>query len=247
VRLRVLDCETTGLDPRTPRNGGDAAEICELAFIDVDERGTELDRFQTLVKPFNKIPPQSRAIHHIGPDDLVDAPRWVQTIFHLRFKPLPDILVAHNSTFERQFLSDLWPGVPWLCTIKAAMRVWPSSPAFSNSVLRYHLGVDITPDATMPAHRALCDCLITSRILKKLQEHGATLDEMITWEGEPAMLPKMPFGRHRNLAWTDIPFDYLSWIVETITDKPSVTICAQKEIERRAAQASANRGEVANV
>jgi exodeoxyribonuclease X len=234
MRIRIIDIESTGLDPRSKLDGGTGAEVCELAFLDADENGTELDRFQSLVKPFNGIPPLARAVHHISPNDVASAPRWVQVCFHLRFKPLPDILVAHNAAFERQWIAEIWPDVPWLCTMKAAMRVWPSAPSFSNSVLRYWLDVNVPLNPLAPAHRALADCEVSSRILKKLQEHGATLDEMIAWETEPAMLPKMPFGRHRSLAWADIPFDYLSWMVETITDKPDVAFCAQKEIQRRA-------------
>src|SRR5262245_6329455 len=154
MRLRVIDLETSDLEPT-------AAEIVELAFIDIDERGRELARYQTLVRPFGKIDIEARAVHHITDHELAASPRWPQVAFHIRAAfPKPDVLIAHRSAFERQWLTEVWENVPWICTYKAGLRAWPDAPRHSNSVLRYWLGIDIPPDPLMPAHRALCDCTL---------------------------------------------------------------------------------------
>src|SRR5262245_25865334 len=56
-----------------------------------------------------------------------------------------------RNAFQRQWLTEGWPEVPWLCTYKSALRAWPDAPRHSNSVLRYWLGIDIPPDPLMPA------------------------------------------------------------------------------------------------
>src|SRR5262245_56838753 len=130
MRLRTVDLECTGLAP--------PAEVCEIAFCDIDENGQELARFQSFVKPYGAIPPESCAVHHITDAELLGAPRWPQVKFHIAHAfPKPNALIAHHMSFERQWLGDVWSGIPFLCTYKAALRVWPDAPRHSNSVLRY--------------------------------------------------------------------------------------------------------------
>jgi exodeoxyribonuclease X len=33
------------------------------------------------------------------------------------------------------------------------------------------------------------------------------------WTNEPVLLPNVTFGKHRGQAWTDVPVDYLQWIL----------------------------------
>jgi exodeoxyribonuclease X len=225
-RLRTIDLETTGFAP--------PAEICEVAFIDFDEELNELARYQSLIKPFDAIPAEARAVHHIGPRDVESAPRWQQARFHIKVTyPSPDILIAHNSEFERQWFSEIWPKAKWLCTWKSALRVWPNAPKHSNSVLRYHLGLDVPVDPTMPAHRALQDCVVTAKVLCELRKH-ASFDEMITWETEQPILPFVPLGRYRGQKWPDVPIDYLEWIGRSDLGE-DIKFNASQELASRAA------------
>jgi exodeoxyribonuclease X len=230
MRLRLIDLETSGLDPRQAPDG-DGAEVCEIAFLDVDTFGTEIERYQTLVWPYNPIPPVARAVHHIGDIDVFGFPRWTQTILRLKLKPMPDVIVAHNSKFERQWIADIWPDARWLCTMKAAMRVWPDAPAFSNSVLRYWLDVDVPLNSLAPAHRAMGDCEVSASILRTLLEH-TMLEKMISWENEPAMIPRITFGKHRGLKWKDVPSDYLKWMLSADFDADQI-FCAEQELKTR--------------
>jgi exodeoxyribonuclease X len=224
MRLRVIDIETGGLAP--------PAEICEIAFIDVDEAGQELARFRSFCNPFGAIEPGARAAHHIMDGELIGSPRWPQVLFHIRARfPQADVYVAHNSAFERLWLGGLAQDRSWLCTMKAALRVWPEAPAFGNQVLRYWLGIEIPPDPEMPAHRAMQDCEVTAAILRRLQEL-ATIDEMIQWESEPAMFPRVTFGKYRGKPWAVVPADYLEWMLEQDFDGDRA-FCARQELARR--------------
>jgi hypothetical protein len=92
-----------------------------------------------------------------------------------------------------------------------------------DSVLRYRLEINIPTDtsgnsahkisfASMPAHRAMADTVVTAYILARLLEH-MSIAEMLAVENEPAICPKINFGKYRGEKWADVPRDYLEWIV----------------------------------
>ncbi len=62
-------------------------------------------------------------------------------------------------------------------------------------------------------HRALPDAYVTAFILREAVEL-ATVKELIAWTGEPALLPRVTFGRYRGSNWDEVPADYLAWIAE---------------------------------
>jgi DNA polymerase III epsilon subunit-like protein len=61
--IRVIDIETTGIDPAT-----DA--IIEIASVDMVRGGGITNAMGTLVRPGKPIPPGASAIHHIIDEDL---------------------------------------------------------------------------------------------------------------------------------------------------------------------------------
>jgi exodeoxyribonuclease X len=63
------------------------------------------------------------------------------------------------------------------------------------------------------AHRALPDGYVIAFLLRELLEL-ATAEELIAWTDEPALLPRVTFGRYRGSRWEEVPLDYLAWIVD---------------------------------
>ena len=54
------------------------------------------------------------------------------------------------------YLPALSGGARWICTWKCALRLWPSSPGFSNQVLRYwRMPEGLDRDIGLPVHRAM--------------------------------------------------------------------------------------------
>ena len=102
--IRVIDIETTGIDPAT-----DA--IIEIASVDMVRGGGITNAMDTLVRPDKPIPPGASAIHHIVDEDVKDAAAAAEVID--RFKGA-DVYVAHNCEFERSFFAaqgiELGPG-----------------------------------------------------------------------------------------------------------------------------------------
>ena len=93
--IRVIDIETTGIDPTT-----DA--IIEIASVDMVRGGGITNAMDTLVHPGKPVPPRASAIHHIIDDDLKDAPSLSEVIDRFRGA---DVYVAHNCEFERAFFA----------------------------------------------------------------------------------------------------------------------------------------------
>jgi exodeoxyribonuclease X len=203
--FRLIDLETTGFEP-------DEDEIVEIASVDVSEAGVISNPMEDLVNPGFPIPPESSAVHHLIDEDVATAGKLSEVLPHYVDPAL--IYVAHNAKFEKSFLTDL-PEVHWLCTYKAAARVWPEAPSHSNQVLRYWLKLNVPRDIGM-AHRALPDCYVTAELLSRLLEK-ASLDDMLRWTNMPVLKRKCAFGKHVGTDWAEVPKDYLQWIVRNGT------------------------------
>lgn len=229
--LRVIDIETTGMAP--------PAEIIEFGRSDVlsDSDYWHIERpMSRLYRPLNGIPPETMAVHHITDDDFPEDSQVCSD--DLLSKAIwggakPDILVAHNCEFERKFIPDsLTKGLPWICTLKGALRVWPDAPGHSNQVLRYWRGLKLDHVLAMPPHRAAPDTWVTAHLLLELLRLVSP-EQLIDWTMEPKLLPKVPMGKHRGMAWSEVPADYLQWVIGQKDMDPDTVWCARQELAKR--------------
>ena len=229
--LRVVDIETTGATP--------PAEIIEIGWVDVvhSAQGWNVGRPQSqLFRPLNGIPPGTMAVHHLTESDFDDrtppcSPLTLQQ--SLASEPVPAALVAHNCDFERGFISAASTGsTPWICTYKAALKLWPDAPKHSNQVLRYWKGLDLPADLAMPPHRAGPDAYVTAQILA-LMLAEASVDDLVRWTKEPKCYPTVHFGKHRGQPWTNVPSDYLLWMTGQSDMDSDERWCAQRELDKR--------------
>jgi exodeoxyribonuclease X len=155
-------------------------------------------------------------VHHISDEDVAKAKSWdaVCSTFFDR-ENFSDIVAfaAHNAAFDQQWLPpDLLGNLPLICTYKAALHIWPDAPRHTNQVLRYWLNLDMDRSLADRAHRAMPDAYVTAHLLREILKH-ATMEELIRWTNQPALLPKVTFGKYRGQTWTDVPPDYLQWIL----------------------------------
>jgi exodeoxyribonuclease X len=231
VLLRVIDIETTGMAP--------PAEIIEFGRADVvsEANSWRIERpMARLYKPLNGIPPEIKAVHHITEADFAaDTPVCTDDLLHKAVwgGTKPDVLVAHNCEFERKFIPDLaTEGLPWICTFKAALRVWPEAPGHSNQVLRYWRDLGLDQALAMPPHRAAPDAWVTAHLLVEMLK-VTTVEQLVAWTLEPKFMTKLAFGKHRGLAWADVPVDYLQWMTTQRDMDQDAVWWATQEIARR--------------
>lgn len=233
--IRVVDLETTGMA------APDAAP-CEVAWVDLRaiDNAWEIDLFSMrslLCNPSRQIPPEVSAVHHIVDEDVADKMFWTEALAACAAKddPLfrPSAFAAHNAKFERQWLTrDVVGEAPVICTYKCALRAWPDAPSHSNQSLRYWLkpaGLD--REIAAVAHRALPDAYVTAFTLIELLKM-LTIEQLVSISSEPALLPKVRFGKHAGKAWGDVPSDYLQWCLRQDMDE-DVIFTARHELSRR--------------
>ncbi len=229
ARIRVIDLETGG-------NG--ANDVCELGWQDVvlcddgdwvvnEERGA------VFVNPGRPISPDTMAIHHILNEQVADAPYW-KDIAPTVLRPGGGMsaLAAHRAAFEQRYCTPrLTGGVPWICTWKCALRVWPELPRFSNQMLRYQrMPEGLVHEIGLPAHRAMPDAYVTAHHLRDLL-NAASQQQLLAWSAEPGLLPRVPTGLHRGKGWDRLTTDVLNALLQ---DRDiDVRFTAQTELSKR--------------
>lgn len=221
MRIRVLDFETTGTPPE--------ADVIEAAYVDVvyheytaggETRGNwviEEPGWSTLVRSSRPIEVEARAAHHLSDAEVAGGAMWDETMWELgggNTRNCPDYYCAHNAAFERQFFAP----AKWICTYKAALRLWENAPRHTNQVLRYWLDDCDPGEAGMPPHRALPDCRVTALILVRCLE-AASVDQLVAWTEQPEWRPVINFGKHRGRRWTEVPKDYIAWVLRQDFDE----------------------------
>lgn len=225
--VRVLDIESTGLNPETDR-------VIELGWSDYHVQDKTITEPKSILFHAASLAPENRAVHHIMPSQLVGRKAFDAEDFNRALDGIA-CLAAHNASFESSFLH---PALPIICTMKVAMHAWPDAPAFGNQVLRYWLeDADRLPGFNYahagPAHRAGPDAYVTAHILKALFATGLTGKEMVAISKLPAKLPRCPMGKHKGQAWADVPSGYLQWIMKADDMGADVQSCAELELARR--------------
>jgi DNA polymerase-3 subunit epsilon len=168
----LLDTETTGMNPATDRT----IEVAVMLF-DV-KHAQPVASFASLIRgdasnggfDANGIPPEMLPEAR-EPERVWSAARWI-------IEPA-QIVIAHNSEFDRQFVPDL--GKPWVCSENDIK--WPGrARGGSLAHLALSLGLGVAS-----AHRAMADVDTLARILTRLAEQGHDLEPVLLH----AMRPKV--------------------------------------------------------
>lgn len=235
IVIRILDFETSGIDPATAR-------VVEVATVDVlvtepppGEPAEKViirrgESWSTFVNPGMPIPCEASAVHDITDDMVVDAPAFdADMAAHITRGP-PAALCAHNRKFDMAFFKP--PGIPFLCTYKIALWLWPDSPVHTNACLRYFLKLKFAEDLG-PRHRALGDATVTAAILRKAFLAGATFEQMAAVSEQPAFLPRFTFGKHAMKPVAEIEAGYLEWVLKQKDMDDDVRFTAFEELNRR--------------
>ena len=157
----IIDLETTGLDKSKNR-------IIEVAIRRIDANGKFIDEISTLINPeVSDVGPTF--IHHIKPEDVLDAPKFAEFAPELLNRLSGSIVVAHHAAFEDGFLAAEFArigiGVPNLPTIDT---LWLSRQVIDLPNYKMATVIDAFGIAEEDAHTALGDVRMLSKLLPVL-------------------------------------------------------------------------------
>jgi DNA polymerase III epsilon subunit-like protein len=157
----IIDLETTGLDKSKNR-------IIEVAIRRLDPNGKFIDEISTLINPeVSDVGPTF--IHHIKPEDVLDAPKFAEFAPELLSRLSGSIVVAHHAAFEDGFLAAefarIGMGVPNLPTIDT---LWLSRQVIDLPNYKMATVIDAFGIAEEDAHTALGDVRMLSKLLPVL-------------------------------------------------------------------------------
>jgi len=204
VRVAVLDTETTGLYPASDR-------IIEIAVVLLEvDRATgqtlrEMDRYQALQDPGRPIPWAALAVHGITDamvrGQRIDAERVRQLLANA------DLLVAHNSGFDKGFVAQIVPEVgqmQWACSCRGIpwRSLYSHLPNAKLQDLANAFGV-----TKGTAHRALGDVETTLALLNQ-EMPGASmtlLGHLIAKKWVPETLRKERLAKKSETSSTTFP------------------------------------------
>ena len=164
----VVDVETTG----GRADGGD--RVTEVAAVVV--RGGEIvDVYETLVNPQRPIPAFITQLTNISWAMVKDAPIFGDVCGRLCEVLRGHVFVAHNATFDWNFVSDEVRKATGarlighrLCTVRLARQLLPHLPRRSLDYVANHYGVEIEG-----RHRAGVDAMATAHCLIHLLDEAA--------------------------------------------------------------------------
>jgi len=210
-----LDTETTDTGPDD--------RLCQIAFKpDVGPAVCGL------FNPGKPISIDAMAIHNITNKMVTDKPPFKGSEAYERLSKLisdqHNIIVAHNAKFDVEMLNREGITPPKvICTLKLARHLDSTGviPKYNLQYLRYYLGLEI--DAK--AHDALGDILVLEAVFKRIYAKFVAnglrnpINEMIKVSNNPILLPRMPFGKHKGLLFSEVPRDYLEWLSGTELDE----------------------------
>lgn len=221
--IRTLDFETTGFPAHEKPSG-----LIQIGWTDVElAEGGEFptsisvgEPVQFLCDPRIANPKLSidigaLATHHIIEADLDGAPAPDSII--ARMVEGCDAFACHNKEHDGYYFTG--GDKPFICTLKAARRVWPDMERHSNQYLRYALGLPIDRQLAEPPHHAGPDSYVTAHILARILKEGADLADLIEWTKLPTLFSTLPFGSaHRGKRMEDVPTSYLKWMRKEARD-----------------------------
>ena len=204
--LRIIDFETTGFEP--------PAEVIEVGMADL-HGDLSIVLGPSYLCHADEVPAESRAIHHIWPEDLVGLPKFDPRVeIDRAHRDGVRAFVAHNAEFEQRWMGD---EIPFICTYKASLRMLEFAPTHTNFGLAYFLMdnglISIERKLMTPSHRSLPDATVTAHLLRLLISEGATVEQLVQWTKEPRLLPTCPIGKWRGSPWSEVDLGFLEWVL----------------------------------
>ena len=161
----VFDLETTGLSPKK-------AEIIEIGAVRVN-CGKIVEKFQTYVKPYGRIPQMITELTGITEAMTKDAPCIEDALPEFLSFIGDDVLFAHNSSFDCRFIGTAClllgydPKNEVRDSLVLAKKYITDSANHKLETLKNYLGI------ARRSHNAVDDCLVTFAVIEECKKRAS--------------------------------------------------------------------------
>lgn len=222
-----VDCESTGLDPKSDR-------VIEIAAVRFTLDGV-LDAYETLVNPGRPIPADSQAIHNISDEMVADQPLVKEVLPQVMSFLEGHIIVGHGIGYdidiltaeaERYDVPNPIKKAKSIDTLRLA-RLYGNSPTNSLEALGKHFNVH-----TEGAHRAMNDVTMNVDVFRHLVKPYRSTKDVFEILKKPIALKRMPLGKHKGRPFREIPEPYLKWCLHRDFDM-DLMYSIRSELKRR--------------
>jgi exodeoxyribonuclease X len=202
VKVLILDTESHDLK----------GTLIELAWQDLFTGETYNQRFN----PGCKIKSGAMAVHHIIDADVENKP------LHSTVS-IPDdaaCIIGHKVDYDLGVLERSGIDISrfkGICTLALARKAYPEFESHSLGALMYALfDQSYARDQLKNAHSALADVKMTAQILPKIVDKlglNRSVKELYLASEQARIPTHMSFGKHKGLPLTDLPSDYVNWLL----------------------------------
>ncbi|NLK08223.1 MAG: hypothetical protein GX316_05925 [Firmicutes bacterium] len=187
----VIDIETTGFSPAQHHR------IMEIAVVLVDDAGSRVDEWETLVNPKREV--GATKIHGLAGKDVHRAPVFADIAPTLSKLLQGKVVVAHNLAFDASFVAAEFARVGYslnldantgLCTMRMAAEYLPVKSRALASCCAY-IGYPLHE-----AHTALADAQATAELLAHFMEQDENFVKH--WSNEVAAARKIKWPKFQR-------------------------------------------------
>lgn len=237
--IRTFDLETTGLPVEGKPSG-----IIQIGWTDVHFTEGVPDSIRVgepiqylcdprIGNPDLKIEIGALATHHIIESDL-DGAVGPDSIIAEMVNGC-DAYACHNKEHDGHYFAPT--DRPFICTLKAARRIWPDMERHTNQYLRYALELNVNRHKAEPPHHAGADSYVTAHLLARILREGAEMQDLIQWTSQPSLLTILRFGKqHSGKRMEEVPTTYLQWMQREARDiSEDLKFTVHHELDRRGA------------
>lgn len=238
MRAYIVDTETTGEEP--------VAECIELAIAGLED-GPEWHQFIYnpvfigRFKPQGRITFRAMAVHHILPEELVEAEPSVLAKAYLPSDM--EYMIGHKVDYDWEVLGR--PACKRICTLAISQEIWPGNDGHSLGALTYSLTMpekySEARELLKGAHGAGVDVelgfALLASIFQQPQLHTTALGRIDSWEklwlfSEEARIPKIwTFGKHKGKSIPEADRGYLLWCIRQDFIEEPVKIACRRVLD----------------
>lgn len=178
------------------------------------------------------ISPFVTRIHGITDADVAGLER-----FDLQKFEVSDYLIGHNVRFDWKVIGR--PPAKLICTVRLARAAFPEWVRYSQSkCIEQLIGVEAAAKMTAAAHDALGDARMCYLLYQACcQRLGIAVSDFATAHkiaNTAQPLSKMPFGKYKGRAISELPMDYVEWMLANIHGmNPSLYTALQKRLQQQ--------------